>query len=175
MINLSKLKTIPCYENYMACEDGFIYSKNYNRTGRMKKLKSSPIGSGYLAVNLSKNNKKKTITIHSLVMIVFKGKKKGGYEVNHKNGIKTDNRLFNLEYCTRSENIKHAYDTGLSKRGEKHYRSNLTKNKVIEIKIFIKNTPKFYGMYKILSEKYNINYSTIINIIHGVTWKHIKI
>lgn len=77
---------------------------------------------GYQYVSLSKNNKKKTFRVHRLVMEAFNpvNKIKGydkNYTINHKNGIKTDNRLENLEWCTQSENQIHAFKNGLNPLG----------------------------------------------------------
>jgi len=72
--------------------------------------------------------------VHRLVMLAFVGE--SDLQVNHVNGDKTDNRLENLEYCTGSENLQHAYDTGLrvGVKGEKHSSSKLTRACVERIK-----------------------------------------
>lgn len=70
---------------------------------------------GYDRVCLSVKQKRKYCQVHRLVMLAFAGEIVGKKEVNHKNGIKTDNRLENLEWVTTSENQKHAFRTGLSK------------------------------------------------------------
>ena len=67
---------------------------------------------GYLKVNLFVDRKYHTCLVHNLVMSAFVGDSEGR-DVNHKNGIKTDNRLCNLEYCTRQENTLHAMRMGL--------------------------------------------------------------
>lgn len=54
----------------------------------------------------------KTVPVHRLVATAFLGPPDGRI-VNHKNGVKSDNRVSNLEWCTHSENVKHAYDIGL--------------------------------------------------------------
>lgn len=54
--------------------------------------------------------------IHVLVTVAFLGDCPNGKEVNHKNGDKSDNRLTNLEYVTHSENMKHAFASGLVNR-----------------------------------------------------------
>lgn len=68
---------------------------------------------GYLIVGLCVNAKSKLILVHRLVAIAFIQNEENKLFVNHKNGIKNDNRVENLEWCTFQENIQHAYDTGL--------------------------------------------------------------
>lgn len=70
---------------------------------------------GYMRVNLWKNKISKMRLVHQLVADAFLPKKEGANtDINHINGIKTDNRLCNLERCTRSHNLKHAYRLGLN-------------------------------------------------------------
>lgn len=69
----------------------------------------------YLNVSLSKNSNSKTITIHRLVATTFMENEDKTKQVNHRNGIKSDNRIENLEWVTASENLKHAYKNGLKK------------------------------------------------------------
>src|ERR1700759_771139 len=68
---------------------------------------------GYYQVNLSDRNtgRNKFINVHRLIAITFLGKR--DLQVNHINGIKTDNSLENLEWLSASDNIKHAFKTGL--------------------------------------------------------------
>lgn len=68
---------------------------------------------GYKEVALSKDGKTKTVLLHRLIAIHFVDNPHNLPCVNHKNGIKTDNRIENLEWCTKSQNTKHAYDNNL--------------------------------------------------------------
>jgi hypothetical protein len=68
---------------------------------------------GYALFSLSKNGKTKTIMAHRLVAQAFLPNPKNKKTINHINGIKTDNRVDNLEWNTHSENITHAFRTGL--------------------------------------------------------------
>lgn len=79
-----------------------------------KILKGGKNTRGYIYVILSKNNKQVNRVIHRLIANAFLENPENKCDVNHLNGIKTDNRLINLEWATRSENIQHAYDTGLA-------------------------------------------------------------
>lgn len=76
-----------------------------NKQGRL--LKGCISKEGYSTVVLTKNRKQKRFLVHRLVATSFLEKECGDTEVNHKNGIKTDNRVCNLEWCTRSENQIH--------------------------------------------------------------------
>lgn len=67
---------------------------------------------GYLRFSIKRN---KELDVHRAVIETFRGPIPPKMQVNHINGIKTDNRLLNLEVVTRSDNMRHAYKTGLLK------------------------------------------------------------
>lgn len=75
-------------------------------------LKQSSI-KGYPCVTFSKSNKAKSHMVHRLVAQTFIDNPNSHPAVNHINGVKTDNEATNLEWCTYSENMQHAYRTGL--------------------------------------------------------------
>ena len=83
---------------------------------------------GYYFVALCRNSRCKSKTIHRLMLKAFIPNPKNKKCINHINGIKTDNRLENLEWCTHSENLKHAYKMGLRKNtiGVKLIHNNTT-------------------------------------------------
>ena len=81
-----------------------------------KQLRKQGLNSyGYCVLRVAYDDgTRKTIAVHILVALAFLGERPPGHDVNHINGIKIDNRVENLEYVTRSENILHAYRTGLN-------------------------------------------------------------
>lgn len=86
------------------------WGKERTTTERIMSQYTSP--QGYKRVGLTKNNVCKGFFVHRLVIDAFVGIKKGEH-TNHKNCIKDDNRLFNLEVCSASENERHAYQNGM--------------------------------------------------------------
>lgn len=105
-------KWINGYENiYSIDKNGII--KSYHRK-KVSVLKPYINKDGYYTTDLSKNKVRKKFLVHRLVGLNFIPNPENKPEINHKNGIKTDNRIENLEWTTRSENELHAYKTGLA-------------------------------------------------------------
>lgn len=111
-----------------------------NHSGFKKVLKErylNPIitKTGYYVVSFKKDGIKKTFKVHRLIAIAFIDKVEGKEFINHKNGIKTDNRIENLEWCSIAENNIHSRQTGLTNQdGYNSSSSKLTEQQVIFIR-----------------------------------------
>ena len=104
------LKPIPSNPAYLVSDSGQVYSTKSNKYLKL------PCGTaGYPLVNLTTGKGKRTThTVHSLVAEAFIGSRPANHEINHKDGCKTNNHVSNLEYVIPSDNIRHAFETGLA-------------------------------------------------------------
>jgi hypothetical protein len=91
---------------------------NFEKKGQIIKSYLTP--KGYCRTSIKKGGKFKNLMVHRLVADAFIPNLDNKPLVNHKNGIKNDNRSENLEWCTSSENQIHAYDNGLRKPNVKY-------------------------------------------------------
>lgn len=164
------------WEGYGASRDGTIWSKR--KTGYDKKLRDHwrPLKpdirkDGYHQVGLYKNSKLFQRMIHRLITDVFIGSCPDGMEVAHNNGVRGDNRIENLRYATRKDNQSDKYLHGTDFSGERNGRAKLTEKDVYMIRKRYATGDIFQS---VLAFEYNVDRTTISDIVKGKTWTHIN-
>lgn len=121
---MENFKPIKGFEHYLISDLGNVFN---TRTGKVKK--SCLDQKGYKRIRLLDGRKKgATKKIHRLVAEAFLDNFSKELQVNHKNCIKDDNRVCNLEMVTQSQNTKHAWENGRMKLCKKDSLGRFTKN-----------------------------------------------
>ncbi len=163
------MKTIKIWKDLVGYEGlykissfGEIFSCKKNRIIIKSKTQ------GYYHFGARKNGKNRTLRVHVMVMKTFIGERPNGKCINHIDGIKTNNCLSNLEYCTLSENTKHAHSLGLANINKYglNIACKLNLKEISEIKKMIK-----MGIsQKEIAKKFNVHKSNVSKINRGHTW-----
>jgi hypothetical protein len=165
-----EIKEIPSFEGlYTIDTNGNVYSlpkewhtgekhtATIRHNGRI--IKQFKDKDGYYKVVLSKESKTKYIAVHRLLALTFISNEFNKPYVNHKNGVKDDNSINNLEWCTAKENTNHAIKTGLIKNiGSSNGRSKI----VLDF-----NTGIFYETLKEAANAKNISMKNLSKKLTG--------
>lgn len=128
--------------------------------------------SGYIYLQYSDKGRCRSKKLHRLVAELFCDNPENKKTVNHKNGIKSDNRAVNLEWMTHQENMKHAYENNLipAMVGSKNGRAKLTECEVHDI---CKDYAQGLHYFDVMS-KYGITKNQAEKIYRRTSWKHIS-
>lgn len=159
-------KWIPGYEGYYkVSESGEVLSVGHRKES-IRTQSINRLGYKWLVLNIG--GTKRSWRTHQLVARTYiPNNVPERKEVNHLDGNKLNNHVSNLEWCTRSENLYHAYRMGLmSNTGVNNPRTSLFEHQIIEIRASTMHIND-------LAVKYSVSPVTIRHILTGVTWKHI--
>lgn len=126
---------------------------------------------GYCFVNLFRKSKGKPMYVHRLVALAFLPNPDNLPQVNHKDGDKLNNALTNLEWCSKSDNCRHAIDHGLYEqaRGESSGSAKVTESDVIEIR-------RLWAagmLQKDIAARFGIGRKAVTKIVNRQRWKHV--
>ena len=158
--------------NYYVSNLGNVKSY-YPTTKNWKHKKPQLSNRGYLRVSFNLDKKYTLKTIHRLVAQMFIPNPNDLPQVNHKNGIKTDNRVENLEWISVSNNHKHSYsELGRIRKGVKgelNGKSKLTNEMVNYVRMNHKPYSREFSLEK-MAKQFNVHSSTLHHVIHNKTW-----
>jgi len=162
------------YTPYIISSFGRVFSINYmHQTGNVKQLKTQVDKDGYELLIINYNQKSYGYHIHRLVAMHFiknKNKKKS-IQVNHKNGKKLHNYIWNLEWTTPKENIQHAWKHKLSKSiGEGNGKNKYKEKDIIRVCELLEKDICFNDISKITG----VSVPMISCVYTGKNWKHVS-
>lgn len=149
------MKLVNGYENYLISKSGLVYSIKAK-----KLLKPTIDKKGYCKVALYNEQGKLSISLHRLVALNYIENPDNKPQINHINGIKSDNKVSNLEWVTNKENTLHAIKNGLR---DKAHKKAVTDNQKQVVHL---STGIFYDSLKLACKALNIKYGTACNYIN---------
>lgn len=181
-LNSEEWRDIPDFSSYQVSDLGrvrsLLYRNLYGSFPRIRILKTcfDSNRNPYLLITLHRftvPRQKVTFRVHILVALAFLSPDPSRPQINHKDGVKTNNRVLNLERVTGSENHIHAQIFQLCAKGESVKTSKLTELEVLEIRaIYSSRQSRKYGAAQ-LAARFNVTPSTILRVVKKQTWTHI--
>ena len=157
------MEEIKGFEQYCIDQKGNVYNKKRN-----KKIKTTVRRDGYEVCVLRKNKKQKGVYIHRLMAIQFIENANTSLQVNHINGIKSDNRIENLEWVTAKQNTSHAIETGLKSFKIESYKKAAIKKRVVSIEQEeVIRSMSYQGVsFRKIGRMLNLHHKTISGIVN---------
>ncbi len=157
--------------------EGWYEVSDHGRVKRVRKGHRTRVGfilrpkiaHGYEQVGLTRDAVQRWFSVHRLMMAAFVGPCPAGKEVNHKNGVKADNRLCNLEYVTHKENMRHAVKV----KGVGRWNIKLTERVVRAIRRRYEHCGAVPLNYAEVGREYGVQGATIKSVVLRRTWAHV--
>ena len=171
-MNLKQISRGPLAGKYAVSDCGQIVNC---LTGRVLKPDQTTTNRGkrqtYYRVNLFANNRSYKFAVHRLVAMAFLPNPDKKPEVNHIDGNRHNNHVFNLEWVTKSENMQHAAKTNLASAGSMNGMSKYTEAQIQQVLQYSE-----MGMSRReVSEITGVLISTIKDVRMGRAWAHVKV
>lgn len=158
----------------------------WGKTATPRILKGGVTSKGYrhVAVFDRSRHKQISISVHVAVARAYLSDRPAGHQVNHKNGVKTDNRVENLEYVTPGDNVRHAVSLGLAPFGDRNgsrrhperqprgeTQGNAKLNDVA-VRVFRLLASRGIRHWK-LAAAYGIARTAVSKVVSGASWRHV--
>lgn len=167
---VSNLGRVRSLDREIECPHWDKYAKRFVMTRRRLRgrlLRPGPQAPcGHLSVCLGRGNSR---LVHVLVLEAFVGPKPEGHEGAHWDDEPENNRLENLRWATRGDNLRDAVRNGRKAAGESHPLAKLTTEAVREIRL----APRRYGVVAAFARRFGVSESTIRQARDGRAWRHV--
>jgi len=157
------MKPIEGYESYLVSENGDVWSTKRGR------FLTKSYNKGYEKIIIKVDGVYHNKLVHRLVGLAFIPNPENKPQINHKDGNKSNNHVSNLEWCTQSENNKHAFENGLMAITDKCIANQ---KESVGIKVINTVTGKIYGSIRIAAIENKINHSSLCYKLKGLKFNN---